>query len=274
MRPVILYRGREFETEEKTAAEDAGFVCTNSRMDIRKNDLVIGRYSVLPFYSEQERDIRKAGARLINSLLQHQYIADLQNWYSDLEKFTPKTWFSLHEAKDAECSFVLKGETNSMKQLWDTHMFADTWKEACKVYNRLQDDGLIGSQKIYLRKYVPLTTFIISFQGQPITEEYRFFICGRRILSGAFYWSSHYEDIDRGLLSTPGMAPFEATQLALKVADIVQGNAVFYVVDVARTDAGEWILIELNDGQMSGLSMNNPRTLYSALANELLDSNS
>jgi len=35
------------------------------------------------------------------------------------------------------------------------------------------------------------------------------------------------------------------------------------VVDVARTESGEWIVIELNDGQQSGLSDNDPDQLYS-----------
>lgn len=40
----------------------------------------------------------------------------------------------------------------------------------------------------------------------------------------------------------------------------------FFVMDVARTEDGKWLLIELNDGQMSGLSENNPEVLYSKLS--------
>jgi hypothetical protein len=31
---------------------------------------------------------------------------------------------------------------------------------------------------------------------------------------------------------------------------------------VAKTQSGEWIVIELNDGQMAGLSDNDPSVLY------------
>lgn len=39
----------------------------------------------------------------------------------------------------------------------------------------------------------------------------------------------------------------------------------FYVVDVAQTESGDWLVVELNEGQMSGLSDNNPDIFYSAL---------
>jgi len=46
---------------------------------------------------------------------------------------------------------------------------------------------------------------------------------------------------------------------------------VYFVVDVAETDSGDWILIELNDGTMSGISENNPDVLYCNLAAVLSD---
>jgi hypothetical protein len=38
------------------------------------------------------------------------------------------------------------------------------------------------------------------------------------------------------------------------------------VLDIAETEKGDWILIEMNDAQMSGLSMNDPQMLYKRLA--------
>ena len=70
-RKVILYRGKEFEDEELEAARAAGFFCTNSRMDIRPGDVCIPRYSALPFYEEQERDIHRVGALRLNTQRGH-----------------------------------------------------------------------------------------------------------------------------------------------------------------------------------------------------------
>lgn len=50
---------------------------------------------------------------------------------------------------------------------------------------------------------------------------------------------------------------------------IVSQNTNFYVVDIAETKFGEWIVIELNDGQMSGLSDIDAAWFYNALYEKL-----
>lgn len=124
MKPVILFR-KYREVEEEFNIASKYITCYESRVDIQPNDLVIGRYSVLPYYQELERDVEKLGAKLINSYKQHRYVADINNWYGDLIDFTPKTWMRPADVPHNEKgSFVLKGETNSKKFLWHTHMFA------------------------------------------------------------------------------------------------------------------------------------------------------
>ena len=254
-RTVILYRDIDLQPEE-LAAMQANFPATDSRMDIKPGDLVISRYSCLPFYREQENDINRAGARLINTFSQHNYIADMRNWYGDLEQFTPKTWFRPEDV-EGDGPFVLKGKTNSKKFLWDTHMFARNRKSLIDVYCRLLDDTLIGEQDIYIRQYVPLHTYMVSLHGLPITKEFRFFILNRQLLCGAYYWSSCVEDLE--IIPDVNEVPYEFLR---NLMDAVGDNAPFYVADVAQTQEGQWILVELNDGQQSGLSENNPNTLY------------
>ena len=267
-RKVVLHRKWEqqggFE-EELQAMKDAGFITLDSRIDIEPGDIVVGRYSVLPFYREQEFDIAKAGGTLINSYEQHRYIADLKNWYQDLEDLTPTTWFDPAYIPFKEYGpFVVKGETNSKKFLWDTHMFAKTRKDIGQVMSNLHDDGLIGYQKIYVRKYEKLNRYATGFHGLPITEEYRFFVAFGKILSGAFYWSSHVEDID-----SPTNCDAVPKEFLAEVVKRVGDSANFYAVDIAIKADGSPIVIELNDGQMSGLSENDPellfRNLYAAI---------
>jgi hypothetical protein len=43
----------------------------------------------------------------------------------------------------------------------------------------------------------------------------------------------------------------------------------FFAVDVAERAAGGWTLIEINDGQTSGLCEVDPHELYARLAEEL-----
>lgn len=266
MTPVILFRPHIHHEDELAVAESHFHVVTQ-RSHVPPDSLVVGRYSCLPFYKELEADLAYSHSELVNTYRQHRYIADLANWYADLEGLTPKTWFHLHEIPEG--MFVLKGETNSKKFQWGTHMFAPSRAAASEVYSRLQADGLVGDQQICIREYVPLRTLTIDVGGRglPITEEYRFFVLDGHVLTGAFYWSSHYELAeDPANNINPDNVPRE---FLADVCARVGKNARFYVIDVARTADGKWIVVELNDGQMSGLSENKPEDLYSALRSRL-----
>ncbi len=260
MNPVILYRDTDNSDSEYESAKDY-FTVTKTRMSLKKDDLVIGRYSVLPFYELQEYDINYVGAKLINSYKQHNYIADLLNYVNDLKDLTPQTWTTLHDLPD-NCSFVLKGKTNSKKHDWKNSMFAENKKAAIEIYSSLCDDSLIGTQDIYIRKFIPLKTYFKGIKGLPITKEFRFFVCYGQIVCGAYYWSNYVDDLPE--VPDINEVPKEFLNKAIS---IVGDNANFYVLDVAQTDSGEWIVIELNDGQMSGLSCNDPNVLYKNLKN-------
>lgn len=260
----------EYQSELEVAQKH--LLVIGSRMKVLPGQLVIGRYSVLPFYKELEEDIKYVGGKLINTYRQHRYIADLQNWYADLARFTPETWNNIASVPDDCGRVVLKGETNSRKERWKTHMFANNKQEAIDVFMRLNDDGFIQGQNIYIRKFVDLVTLTKSpITDQPITLEYRFFCCDGKILTSGFYWSNFMEDVKEQLTVS---TPVEATELVEKVLLEIDDKARFVVVDVAQTKSGQWVLIELNDGQMSGLSENNPDELYKALSDTLRGSES
>lgn len=268
MRPIILYRGgREcMDTEELKAAQEY-FPCVSSRMSrIESGDLVIGRYSVLPFYLELQDDLASVGARLINSHAQHAYVADLQNWVADLWDMTPPTWSALADIPEVG-PFVLKGATNSMKGKWWTHMFAENKAAACDVFDRLYEDSLIGQQDIYIRKFVPLKTYFTDIIGRPVTKEFRFFVYDGEVLGGGYYWSNHADAFEElGGVPQTSEVPEDFLEEATRR---IRSKVMFYTLDVAQTAEGSWTVIELNDGQMSGLSMTDPKGLYRNLAERL-----
>jgi hypothetical protein len=268
MNNIILYRDDiDWRAEQESAKKY--FQCTPSRMTIQSGDLVIPRFSALPFYKEQEFDINSIDAKLINTYRQHLYCADLNNYYLDLQDITPKLYFDLASLPE-KGPFILKGETNSKKFLWKTHMFAETKADAIQVHSNLTNDGLLQYQKICIRQYVPLETFFIAPQNLPITREYRFFVYKNTILSSGYYWSNYYEDcIENNIYINPSEVPVEFLQKAITKIQSNNSAPNFYVIDVAKTASGEWIVIELNDGCMSGLSMNDPDILYSNLKKEL-----
>ncbi len=273
MNPIILYRDVDIAQEELKAMATHFPLITTSRMAIREGELVIPRYSCLPFYEEQEFDMILAGAKLINTYEDFSFIADIGAWSQYLEGLTPRTWALTGEfskgtnALPEHTSFVLKGATNSMKRLWSTHMFAKDKSAVPIVLNRLMDDSLISQQTIYAREYVPLKQVSEGLNGLPITLEFRFFVVYGQLISGAFYWSSHVSDLKD--IPNPEQVPRDFIDKVIKkISSVCHNN--FYTIDVAITESGEPIVIELNSGEMSGLSENNPDTLYRRLR-EVID---
>lgn len=256
---VILMRASLAEDDELIEAKKH-FEVFETRGRVPINKQVIGRYSCLPYYKELEADLKEHNSQLIDNHSAHMYIADLQNWYEDLKDFTPKTWFSLEDFKRDKPvgSFVLKGQTNSKKQQWDTHCYASTEKDVDTVYSRLNDDGFLGDQNIYIREYVPLRQFGIGIRGLPITEEYRFFVLDGEIVGSGYYWSQFPEVREENNLNADSVPRSFLKDIILKIGNKVR----FYVIDVARKADGNLCVIELNSGQMSGLSDVEPVELY------------
>lgn len=256
--PVIYFRSELTADAERSIAEEF-FPVVTCRTQVSKGALCIPRYSALPFYRELEEDMDTLGARLINSYSQHRYAANLGNWYRDLEGLTPQTWNRIEQIPE-EGPFILKGETNSKKFSWDSHFYAADKQAAIEVFCRLQDDTFLSDQEIFIRKYVNLHRYMTGLRGLPVTKEFRVFICDGQVLTAGYYWSNYLEDL--GFTPDPAEIPQEFLQ---EVIDRVGKNIRFWVVDVAQTAEGGWIVIELNDGCMSGLSECDPRILYRKL---------
>ncbi|MFA5015791.1 MAG: ATP-grasp domain-containing protein [Actinomycetota bacterium] len=258
----ILFRNSQEVNEEYNIAKDIlGSGLVNYRTEILENELVIGRYSALPFYEELEKELALKGSRLVNSYVQHLYIADIKNYYEDLKEFTPRTYFLWYNLPDG--SYVVKGRTNSRKFQWDKQMFARTNVDVISIVSRLLDDSLIRDQGVCVRKYVPLRTYDIGINGLPITNEWRCFCYQEKLLSYGYYWSNFPDKKPYDEL------PKEALELLGKIMNIASKKTNFYVVDLAETEDGKWIMIELNDGQMSGLSEIDPEVFYKKLKEEI-----
>lgn len=265
--PIVLYRDCQEMSDDEKEAIKQNFPYETSRMRVPHDSLIIGRYSTMPFYKELEEDVSVINSTLINSYKQHRYVADIQNYYYDLQDYTPKTYFRLEDIPE-NGKYVLKGITSSRKNLFNTHMFADGKKEAIKVASRLYDDALISSQgEIVIREFVDLVNYGNDpICGIPIAEEFRFFILDGKILSGGYYWSSHIDKL--GHSPSANCVP---PSFLNKIINIIKDKIRFVVIDVAQTKSGEWIVIELNDGTMSGLSENDPYELYSNMKKVLTE---
>jgi hypothetical protein len=254
MNPVILFRP-DRNTEEEMSIACKYFDVYTNRAAIPDGSLIIPRYSALPYYNELDRDMTDLGSKLVNTTEQFNYIANFE-YYEDIKDFTFKTYFDSKDLPD-HTSFVIKGKTNSKKHEWNTKMFAINRIKAREIAFELQKDGLIGYQDIIYREYVPLMTYEYLINDLPVTNEYRFFTHHGEILSHGYYWSCA-EDINKTISQ-------EGIDLVKKVAKIIKYANNFTVIDVAQKATGEWIIVELNAGEMSGLSLNDPDELYKNL---------
>lgn len=264
MGKTILFRKFDKSSEQELKIASNYFRVSELRSNVGSNQLVIARYSALPYYNELEEDLHNCGSILINSYKQHRYVADLGNWIEDLVDLTPQTWSRLEDVPD-DGPFIVKGETNSKKSSWLTNCFAVDKRHAVDIACLLMDDSVISTQHIYIRKYIPLVKLIDGLNGMPVTEEYRFFVCDGNIISSGYYWSNYSEDLNS--IPNPNSVPQEFLQ---KVINRIKDKIRFVVIDVAKTQSGDWIVIELNDAQMSGLSDNSPDILYYNLSKTLI----
>lgn len=237
--------------------------CVSSRMEVPHNSLVVGRYSVLPYYLELERDLNMVGSKLINSFEQHRFIADIEKWYPIVSDVSPKTWFTRWDLIP-EGKYVVKGKTNSRKWKWNTHMFADCKANLQKVINRLYDDMFISEQGICVREYIPLKTYDTGINGIRFTNEWRLFFLGKELFSYGYYWSCYEREDEADL-------PEEALKFAREIGERISKHTKFFVLDIAEKEDGGWVLIEINDGQMSGLSSIEPADFYEDLSRLVKD---
>lgn len=251
------------EREWEIAKEHSS--CHSSRNDPSlSNSIVIGRYSVLPYYKELEDDLAHIGASLINSYAQHCWVADASNWADLLgPDITPPVFSCENYYKLPEGAYIIKGKTNSRKHKWATHMFAPTRADIGRVVSRLLDDPFVSEQGLIIRPYVKLHSFGEAINSLPITNEWRTFWYKGRYVAGGWYWANHPEFKPEGYI--PEMALDIACDAAQKVRDYIN----FYVIDVALTATGKWIVIELNDGQMSGLADIDVNNFYCKLEEEI-----
>ena len=268
MKPVILFR-QDLDADGEMSTAALHLPVVPYRSQVPPGSLVIARYSALPFYGELERELALGGSVLANTHRQHRWIAELFEWGSAAggvlveDGLTPRSWDNW--AGLPEGAYVLKGRTNSRKSQWATPMYAPTRADIPRVAARLLDDGMVREQGIVVREYVPLRMLAEGLNGLPVTNEWRVFYwadAGEPVfLAAGYYWRGTHPE-------TEALARFtdEARVLAERAAALIAPYARFFVLDVAEKASGGWMVVEVNDGQMSGPGGVDFDTLYRALA--------
>lgn len=258
---------------------------------------VVSKYSVTQDYAEYVKDIKSLGMRPINTVQQHGWASKASMWYWDLEKYTPKTWFNpfsnphaMLELKKHGGPFFVRYDTKSKRELWKTHCYAENFDSLVETSIKLSEDYKYENETILVREYVQLQTFetrgsfvhgdgtndaldsrsdiFRSLGGQPIVKEFRVHRAYGKELCRHFYWEPFQEEIEsqHGKLNAD-----EIPEAWLKeVTDIADQLSNFYVIDVAQMSTGEWIVIEINEGQHAGVHTDFLDTYYKNLHDTLI----
>ncbi len=143
-------------------------------------------------------------------------------------------------------------------------MYAKTKDDFYRIDKFHHQHEMLAAQGIVYRQYIPLDVIEKAVIPESIdfVNEWRCFFYKKELLCFGYYWTiATDEAIERansqnlsGMLSK-----------ASEAAKLLSEHTNFFVVDMAKTADGEWIVIEVNDGQMSGLSMCSPELLYKNL---------
>lgn len=209
-------------------------------------------------YSCLYEGLLQKGFELINSPKQYFACHHLANWKDLLKEFTPKTEIVYSGNVDdvtkvlptfGTSSLVIKDFVSSQKHSWYEACFipnaADT-EQAKKVISKfieLQNevDGIQGG--IVLREFVPIRSIGAHPQsGMPLSQEFRAFVLNGRVVMLSRYW-------EYGTYSSE----FPPSNLIEKIISIISQVSNFFTIDLAQTITGEWICIEVGDGQVSSL---------------------
>jgi ATP-grasp domain, R2K clade family 2 len=212
--------------------------------------------------------------KLINTTEEYQNCHYLPDSLKYIANKTPKTIFEKIENEQSielliEKSkifnanpVILKDYVKSEKHNWDNACFvtdaSSTIKLKDSINNLIKLRGDYLNEGIVIREFVALNNLTIhSKSGMPLTEEYRLFFYNKKLIGIYDYWEEGEYAIKK-----PNTNEFE------ELAKHIESN--FFSMDIARKTNGELTIIELGDGQVSGLPDKLDRfNFYSQLKNRM-----
>lgn len=216
-------------------------------------------------YKKLYEALEKRGIYLVNSPEEYASYHLLPDWYNDFKGETAESVWTegnniedvLEISKKLEGSYIIKDYVKSRKHEWYDACFINNIndkKDLERIANNFitrQGENLTGG--VVLRKFEPLRQIGYHPQsGMPLSEEYRVFVYAGRILAIDNYWSEK---------SVVNITADEYRWIE-SIASKLKSN--FVSVDLARKEDGTLIIMELGDGQVSGLQQLKADVFYRA----------
>ena len=206
------------------------------------------------------------GFRLINAPEQYRQCHHLPAWYGLLADNTAESVWTDGVPDEQEVlkllkifgnkPIIVKDYVKSRKHEWNDACFipgaADIEKalQIVKNFVSRQEDDLVGG--VVLREYLPLQMLGKHEKSlMPIAKEVRIFCYRHRPFAYIQYWSGE---------KCSSISEFQGL---IQLCSRLDSN--FYTIDIAQQENGEWAIIEVGDGQVSGLQDCNAELFYDEL---------
>lgn len=252
------------------ALEEKAFDRAVRRVPAARQAIYRGWMLTAETYAQLHVALARRGSEMLTSPEAYRYAHHLPESYPDIREHTPRTVWTSTTAdlattlKPFENSpVIVKDYVKSQKHYWHEACFipdASDTEAALRVATRfagLQAESFTGG--FVFREFVelaPLATHEKS--GMPLALEFRLFFMDGQLLATAPYWESgDYASI------APPVSRF--VEIARKV------RSRFFTMDIAkRRDSNDWLILEVGDGQVSGIPERLPvQDFYLALSARL-----
>lgn len=211
-------------------------------------------------YARLDAAIADRGGALIVDPDAYEAAHYLPSWFAAVADRSPATrWTSSTDAAEAWAvaqalgppPYVIKDHVKSAKERWAEACFVPADADAAafaQICAALVDArGERFERGLVVRRYVPLAA---AGGDAGERDEHRLFFWRGRLVA-----SAPYHDVD---VADPPLTQFASLGRAVA--------SPFFALDVARTVAGGWIVLEVGDGGVSTLPPTmDPRALYRAI---------
>ncbi|MCL2831872.1 MAG: ATP-grasp domain-containing protein [Treponema sp.] len=269
--------------DEYNIAKDSGFEVLlydfndkNLKTKYKNNEieeLIYRGWMLNPFeYIELYNELYSKNYKLINNPTEYQNCHYLPDSLKYIENYTPKTIYKkINNENDINVlidmaktfngnAVIIKDYVKSEKHYWDTACFVANSNDKNKLYktikNLIELKDNCFNEGIVIREYLELNKLIKhSKSSMPLSEEYRLFFYKNKLLNIFDYWEEgEYNKMK------PNINFFE------NIAKTVESN--FFTMDIAKDVNGKFSIIELGDGQVSGIAKNEGKNIFYKILKE------
>jgi hypothetical protein len=219
----------------------------------------VARLGAAPDYRRRYERLLEWNVRLVHTPEEYDLTSNLPLWYPRISRLTPKSIWYEHPPTVAEIEaefqwpVFLKGERQTSKH--DRTLSIISGPEHFRTaMDRWKNDDILHWQKVVCRQFTELRQ-VAPDDGKalPKTFEFRTFWWKQTCVGIGRYWTSE----TYALTSEERLGLLEIGRQAAAALDVT-----FLVIDLAMTAAGDWIVIECNDGQDFGYGGVSPFLLW------------